>query len=217
MVRLLSGQQKMMLRTTADKILAVPVNVRVTLGDVPALGAMRRIRALYALGHFNRDIAAAAGVSKDAVCALAAGQWKTLKVQHDAGIRRAYDQLSMSVGESWKTRRLAERQGWAPPLAWDDETIDDPKARPRRGKRSTAGVDEAAAMRVLEGERLQLNPETRTEAVLIGMRRGLSYEYVARALGVEVDSVKQSWERSKRKARAAGLAAPKRPDWAVAA
>lgn len=215
--RLLAGEQKTVMRTTEQKILAVPLDVRVTLGDVPALGAIRRVRALYALGHFNREIAAEAGVSRDMVCALAAGQWPTLNVRRDEGIRRAYDRLSMSVGESWKTRRLAEREGWAPPLAWDDEAIDDPKGRPRRGTRSRAGVDEAAAMRVLEGEKLPLNAETRTTAVLIGIRRGLSYEYVARVLDMEVDSVKQSWERHKRKARAAGAAVPIRPDWVVAA
>ncbi|MET8746350.1 helix-turn-helix transcriptional regulator [Streptomyces sp. NPDC004728] len=131
--RLVRGQVSLR-RENAEKILRVPLNVRVTQGDVSACGATRRVRALYALGHFNREIALVAGVSRHAVCYLASGTWSTLDVAADDGIRAAYDQLSMRAGESWKTRGLAERNGWAPPLAWDDDTIDDPAAVPDCGE-----------------------------------------------------------------------------------
>ncbi|MFE7111708.1 helix-turn-helix domain-containing protein [Streptomyces sp. NPDC057575] len=131
--RLVRGQANIR-RENAEKILRVQLNVRVTQGDVSACGAMRRVRALYALGHFNWEIARVAGVSRDAVCYLASGKWSTLKVSMDDGIRAAYDQMSMRAGGSWKTRQLAERNGWAPPLAWDDDTIDDPAAVPDCGE-----------------------------------------------------------------------------------
>ncbi|MFE5368122.1 hypothetical protein [Streptomyces mirabilis] len=33
-------------------------------------------------------------------------------------------------GTALKIRRYAQAQGWAPPIAWDDDTIDDPNAHP---------------------------------------------------------------------------------------
>lgn len=33
------------------------------------------------------------------------------------------------------------RAGWAPPMAWDDETIDDPAASPANGMDRKRGVD----------------------------------------------------------------------------
>ena len=54
-----------------------------------------------------------------------AGDMVTLDA-HDR-IADAYDELSMRQGPSVRNRRL----GYPPPLAWDDETIDDPRARPK--------------------------------------------------------------------------------------
>jgi hypothetical protein len=45
----------------------------------------------------------------------------------------------------------ARANGWAPPLAWDDETIDDPKARPHL-RVTVDGVDDVVVERVLGGE-----------------------------------------------------------------
>lgn len=210
--RLLSGVQRTVRRGTAGKLLAVPVTVRPVLGDVPSVGAVRRLRALYALGHFNRDIAAAAGVSRDAVCALVAGNWATVKVQLDEGVRRAYDRLSMTAGGSWKTRRLAEREGWAPPLAWDDDIIDDPRAVPQRD--APAAVPDSspdAVDRWLHGESVVLDDTGRRRAVAHLMEfTSLSAEEIGARLEMRESAVKRSWERVKARARAEGGPVPYR-------
>jgi hypothetical protein len=40
-----------------------------------------------------------------------------------------------------RARNQAARAGWAPPLAWDDDTIDDPTAMPDLGQVARAGLD----------------------------------------------------------------------------
>jgi hypothetical protein len=50
-------------------------------------------------------------------------------------VARVYDELAMTPGPSTRARDAAARRGWVPPLAWDDDEIDDPQARPARGPR----------------------------------------------------------------------------------
>jgi hypothetical protein len=194
------------LAVNAAKVLSVPLNVRVSLGDVPSTGAVRRIRALYALGHLNWLIAQEAGISRDAVCYLAAGDWTTLKVAADDGIRRAYDRLSMKTGTSWKTRRLAERKGWAPPLAWDDDTIDDPDAVPQTDAlKPVASEGGNVAARWLLGEAVILGRDDRREVLqyLFEWTNDTAEEIAAR-LDMKPESASRQWERIKEKARAEG-------------
>jgi hypothetical protein len=203
--------QKQVLAVNAAKILAVPLNVRVSLGDVPSVGAIRRVRALYALGHLNWVIAKEAGISRDAVCCLAAGEWATLKVQADDGIRAAYDRLSMSTGTSWKTRNLAEQNGWAPPLAWDDDTIDDPAAEPLTdaAEPATATEGDDVVDRWLMGESVILGAEHRDQALAYLFEwTSQSSEEIAERLGMSKAAAEQVWYRLKRKARAEGRREP---------
>lgn len=58
-------------------------------------------------------------------------------------VRDLYEQLSMRPGPSAHAARRATAKGWLPPLAWDDEDLDDPRItappsslfRPQRGSR----------------------------------------------------------------------------------
>jgi plasmid maintenance system antidote protein VapI len=203
--RLVEGQ-KSILAVNAEKVLSVPLDVRVSAGDVPAVGAVRRVRALYALGHLNYVIAREAGVSRDTVCAIAAGQWATLSVSADDGFRAAYDRLSMQTGTSWKTRRLAERNGWAPPLAWDDDTIDDPKAVPQTDAQEPVATEGGnLAARWLMGESVILGAEDRKEvlAYLYEWTNDTTAE-IAERLGMTPGSAEQMWNRLKKQARAEG-------------
>jgi hypothetical protein len=102
-------------------------------GFVPAIGARRRIRALQTIGHPAQAIADAAGVTTAVVHNISnqAGDWITA-ANRDA-IHQAYDALWSTPGPSAKTRGIAAKRGWAPPLAWDDDSIDDPAATPDLG------------------------------------------------------------------------------------
>jgi len=122
---------------------------------VPTIGTTRRIRALMRLGWRSIDIAHAAGwQSGEAVTVLIGRSF----VNHRTAqrIRAAYGQLSMSRGPSEQTRRRAERAGWPPPLAWDDDTIDDPAARPMgipNARPRSVDIDEVAIQRRMHGDR----------------------------------------------------------------
>jgi transposase-like protein len=170
------------MRATAEKILAVPLNVRVALGDVPAVGASRRLQGLYALGHRVAVIADLSGISTDAVGHLVAGRWTTIKVAADSGIREAYAQLSMQTGPSSRTRKIAQQNGWAPPLAWDEDAIDDPEAAPLLDADVDA-YDEVAVRRYADGARIGLTAAERLDAVALCVSRGMSYEDIDREHG----------------------------------
>ncbi|WP_329123945.1 hypothetical protein [Streptomyces sp. NBC_01353] len=84
----------------------------------------------------------------------------------DDGIRAAYEALSMRTGTSAKTRLRAQRSGWAPPLAWDDDTIDDPHGVPQTDAPAPAPVEgRDAVARFLMGESVVLDPVARREAI----------------------------------------------------
>lgn len=97
---------------------------------LPATGTRRRLQALAALGWPSAEIAARLGVSDAAVIARTSSS-RTVDRTNAARIRRVYDELSMTVGPSSITRKRALAKGWVPPLAWDDDSIDDPSAEPQ--------------------------------------------------------------------------------------
>lgn len=213
--RLVQGQ-KTILTVNANKILAVPLDVRVSAGDVPAVGATRRIRALYALGHLNWVIAQEAGISRDAVWYLASGAWPTVKVGVDDGVRAAYDRLSMKTGTSWKTRRLAERKGWAPPLAWDEDAIDDPgagpdcaqEADPFAAEEGAQHVDRVAVDAYLKGRPVALSDAERLAALLAAPSMGLSLLSVDRLQGLKEKTSENFLRRMTKRYERAGLGLP---------
>lgn len=204
------GEQKTLHRRNVAKILAVSLNAEITQGNVPALGAARRLQALYALGHFIYTIAEEAGISRDAVYGLATNRWQRIDHGRFEGVRRAYDKLSMVTGESWKARRIAERNGWVPPLAWDDDAIDDPAASPVTDVPEPAACTSSDAVaRWLMGESVILNAAGRREAVAYLMEWSAnSADQIGERLGMSGDVVSRSWERTKAKARKEGGPVP---------
>lgn len=205
----LSGRKKSMLRGTADKILGVPVGAQATGGFVSSVGAVRRIQALYALGHFNHRIAEASGLSRCFIIDLANEKRASLTIQRDAGVRRAYDELSMTVGGSSKTRLYAEANGWVPPLAWDEETIDDPSAAPAVDADVVEEVTENAVARFLMGESVVLDHAARREAIAYLMEwTALTPAEIAVRVESSANAVSRTWERVKRQARDEGRQAP---------
>lgn len=135
------GTQTRILAVTLDDVMRRPDR----LGFVPAVGARRRIQALLAMGWPHRTITEhMTGVGQISAVALhQRGKW-IARATHDAVVA-AYDALSMTPGPSEVSRRRAARLGYAPPLAWDDETIDDPAAQPNTGavvrKAGRPGID----------------------------------------------------------------------------
>lgn len=127
-----TGRNPSIRKTTAAKILAVtaPLDRPRDPDDetfVPKVGAVRRIQALQALGWRHDDMRAHSGVITHLVLSQPGG-WITWR--NHARIAAMYSALCMTPGPSAATRTRAVRRGWAPPLAWDEDSIDDPHAEP---------------------------------------------------------------------------------------
>ena len=111
---------------TADRILRIPLG-----GDglVPALASRRRLHALAAIGWPLSTIAPRIGVSPKHISDVFAHE--RIRADKARRVQAVYEELWNTDGPSDASRRRAQRRGWAPPLAWDDETIDDPAAQPQ--------------------------------------------------------------------------------------
>lgn len=100
---------------------------------VLSVGARRRAQALAAIGWPMSDLAARVGMTAGNLSVTIAHP--RLSYRHWVAIRDVYDEWSMTPGPSRKTRQVAAARGWAPPLAWDDDTIDDPHTDADQGDR----------------------------------------------------------------------------------
>jgi hypothetical protein len=143
------------------------------------------------------------GVSRGSVRQMQrAGKWVYRKT-HEA-VAAAYDALSMKLppdtGISRQVRAHAERRGWAPPLAWDDDTIDDPDAVPLGGVKGTADpseqqqqVDMAVVWRLFdEGRRARsLTHAEAAIAVELLRRHGVSDHRIEHVYGLKVERYKR--------------------------
>lgn len=143
------------------------------LGRIPQLidptGTVRRIQALYALGWTSADIGEQCGRGREWARMIARSTSVTTTTADRIVV--AYEALSMRLphgGYANRSRRHAQRMGWAPPLAWDDETIDDPAATPRGqhggGPRKT-DLDPVVVERILLGEHLAATRAERHEVI----------------------------------------------------
>jgi lambda repressor-like predicted transcriptional regulator len=95
---------------------------------VPRTGAVRRIQALLAIGWTHQLMSKRMdqGGNWTANFVHQKGQWVTRR--NHLRVVALYDALWNIPGPSAATRRRAARKGYLPPLAWDDDSIDDPAA-----------------------------------------------------------------------------------------
>lgn len=97
---------------------------------VPALGARRRVQALAAIGWTFGELGArlTPPVTSEAIGKL---------LKHDVTYRDKAEQIARLYDELWdqpragtqgaaRSRNRALRDGWLPPMAWDDDRLDDP-------------------------------------------------------------------------------------------
>ena len=136
----------------AQRVLAVTFHPSDDRQWTPGVGAQRRIRALVAMGFPFDDLAQRVGVSSDVLESLPARG--LIHVALWTSIDRLYDELSMTPDAPDPAVRDWARdvQNWSPPLAWDDDEIDDYRARSHR-PRGRQILDPVAVERRLSGER----------------------------------------------------------------
>lgn len=161
---------------------------------VPALGLTRRLRALAFLGWPQSALARETGLSFRTVQAIRAGEWTEVRKPTADAVKAAYERLCMTAGPDCRSTTWAKNQGWLPPLAYDD--IDDPDEWPATVTvLPTNDVDEVAVERAMCGERIDLTPAERVEAIRRMSDAGDSLNRIADALGMSIRRVRDLKER----------------------
>lgn len=140
---------------------------------VDPTGTMRRVQALAAIGWSLTEVARRLGTEPCVVQAICRGDRTRVYRRTAERVRAVYDQLSMTprIGTDERSRisvtmtlSLAKANCWAPPLAWDDDTIEDPAATPYVGGTEDELVDEMAVERFIGGDHtVPLNHAERVE------------------------------------------------------
>jgi hypothetical protein len=117
---------------------------------VPALGTMRRLRALARMGHGFTAVAREQGLATETLRKITLGVTRTVTVRVERQVIDFYDRFWDVDGETraadpfarrW-ARTLKERAreaGWPPPMWWDDDRIDCPTARGPNRQESERG------------------------------------------------------------------------------
>lgn len=161
---------------------------------IPEHGTIRRLQALCALGWTQGEIASRLGVTKSRVSHLMRHSHKGVKPRTARAVAALYDELSMTVRvgrEAQRMRKYAAAKGWAPPLAWDDEGIDDPTARPVgliTQSDSPAIVDESRIQRRIDGDRsIRLHKGETAEVVRRLLAAGKSMPTIQRDYGIKAE------------------------------
>lgn len=137
--RLNSGHHKRVAPRVAAAILALDAVAPEGRSKVRAVGTMRRLQALRALGYSLNDLSSRVGITGQGVSWISAGrtEWVHAEIAHR--VATAYDALSLTPppartgyerGAADRARRHAAARGWLPPLCWDDDDLDDPDVHP---------------------------------------------------------------------------------------
>ncbi|MEW2266916.1 hypothetical protein [Streptomyces sp. NPDC047868] len=203
-------------RGSEQKILSVPApaatgDVR-TLATVGVTGTHRRLRALVWLGWPPRVLEDRLGVHVGWIDR--SFQRKRITQAMEARTVALYDQLwrvrpdtsGVQKEKVEEARSYARARQWQGPLAWDDDTIDDPNAHPLTdavGPVATQGRN--VADRWLMGESVILGREERRQVLqhLFEWTNDTTAE-IADRLEMTPSAAQRQWERIKEKAAAEG-------------
>lgn len=98
---------------------------------IDATGTRRRLQALAAIGWSAPALAARSTVTSTMISYLRQPSTGPLVRRDIAAVVTAlYDRWSGTPGPCGRVRGAARHNRYAPPLAWDDDAIDDPAASP---------------------------------------------------------------------------------------
>ncbi len=189
--KIIRGDVQRIAHDKRERILELADYLPEDTSHVTATGAMRRVRALHAIGYswriLDREIPT---YSLGGIKQLAYGFNPVVEAHHDKAVREAFKRLSMTLPTSdnphvqsgiTAARNSARRKGWLPPLAWDD--IDrDPE--PPTALYSGPGIDPVVVLRLLEGDRtVTSNAAEKDEAMRQWRADGGSERELCIALG----------------------------------
>jgi hypothetical protein len=128
-----------------------------SVNAVSAAGAARRLQALMVMAWPAEELARRLGLPAQAVRDLVAGQAVAAPpaaLAAAAAVQAVYDDLWDRRGPCERTRGFALARGWAPPMAWDDDSIDDPAAVPQGVAGPSVSRDDRVTAMVEDSEEL---------------------------------------------------------------
>ena len=175
---LLIAKRKRVYRTHGEKILALkPIGYHESedSGYVPALGSLRRIQSLIALGYTQREISIAIGRSPT---------WCSNLMLRNPNVQISTAKRVNEIFQEWRlksppdskfataSRTRAKANGWPTPDQWDIDEIDDPNAQPHKVEKLGAG------------ERIREYREL-----------GYTDDEMANAMGITIQSLRQAMLR----------------------
>jgi transcriptional regulator with XRE-family HTH domain len=176
---------------TAEKLLALQPaqEERLPWSLMDPTGSQRRLQALQAVGWTQAELSERLGMVRCQVGRIITGRCEYVRAETAWAIRGLYDTLwdaappettPVERRRASIARRVARDHGWVPPLAWDDETIDDPAAEPEG-----VGRDKPSRVR-------KLPPADDIHWLIQG---GDSVEVIAARYDAKPDAVRQSLHR----------------------
>ena len=168
------GPSKRILRVHADAILAIRATTNTLAGGalIDGTGTRRRLQALIAIGWSQTRLAERMGYALRNFNYMLHGK-RSVTVATHRKVLALYDDLwdtpptarnRWELGGINRTITYARTRGWVPPMAWDDDTIDDPAAVPHI-EQGVNGPDEIAVQRAIAGDRITLTRDELVEAV----------------------------------------------------
>lgn len=203
--RLAAGTTSRVRESTRSAVLALSPKPLISPGLRDATGTRRRVQALACLGYsyqmqgeliseFDRRV-----VSGDAVSRWTKRHAQVTHAVHNAAAR-LYDKYSMVPFDTDNVvARRARAKGWAPVLAWDDDTIDDPDAKPDLGRVNQCLPDEQAVQLAMMGQLRKvgrpLNNAEKREVIVRGTALGKSGREISRLAGISHDAVQKQRDR----------------------
>lgn len=174
-------------KETAAALMAVRADTGLLAGgvNVPAIGTHRRVHALVALGWSQQKLADRLGMLRSNLGTM---------LRQDQITARTARVVAALYDELWQTpppeavhrekiaasraRGMACRNGWAPPMAWDDDSIDDPNAQPDTATRIANRKTKLPPV-----DELRWLLDTGESIAAIASRFGVSEDGVSKALG----------------------------------
>lgn len=180
-------------RATADRLLALDPTNPALLADgarTNSTGTRRRLQALACLGWSVNRLSAESGIDRQPLDKALRGGLIT--AGHARAVAALYERLwnQPASAEDHRSRisvarakGRAERESWPPPLAWDDDTIDDLTATPTVLEDQDA-VDELAVDAVCDGHTMRLTGATLLAAVHRMHAAGYPVDLIAARVGI---------------------------------
>jgi hypothetical protein len=155
---------------------------------VPSVGTARRLQALACIGYSRADVAGRLGVSVKRVEDLVGRKWPSVRRRTAMQVAGLYDQLVDTSGPSRIAASKAQAAGWAPPIAWDETTIDDPAAEPY-GWEGYGDPDPAVLLRIWAWQRPEVVGKVEQAAfVREAHARGVSDPEIGEYLGWDAEA-----------------------------